>query len=62
MKLAVRVLTLSIVFAGLAAASVSSATTNVLPNHLSASASGPAIGASRFRSAALACLLASSTQ
>ena len=41
MKLAVRVLTLSIVFAGLAAASVSSATTNALPNHLSATASGP---------------------
>ena len=41
MKLAVRVLSLSIVFAGLAAASVSSATTNALPSHLSASASGP---------------------
>jgi hypothetical protein len=41
MKLVVRVFSLSIVFAGLAAASVSSATTNALPNHLSASASGP---------------------
>ena len=40
MKLVVRVLTLSIVFAGLAAASVSSATTNFLPNHLSASGPG----------------------
>jgi hypothetical protein len=41
MKLAIRALTLSIVFVGLAAASVSSTTTNVLPNHLFASASGP---------------------
>lgn len=41
MKLAVRFFTLMIVCAGLAANSVSSGTVPVLPNHLSATNSGP---------------------
>jgi len=41
MKLAVRIFALSVVFAGVAAASVSSSTTQVLPSHQSATASNP---------------------
>jgi hypothetical protein len=41
MKLAIRIFAMSIVFVGAAAASVSSATTNVIPSHLSATATRP---------------------
>ena len=41
MKLAIRIFALSVVFAGAAAASVSSSTTRALPSHQSATASNP---------------------
>jgi hypothetical protein len=41
MKLAICVFALSVVFAGVATASTSSATTRVLPSHQSATASNP---------------------
>lgn len=41
MKLAVRIIALSVVFVGVAAASVSRSSTQVLPSHQSATASNP---------------------
>jgi hypothetical protein len=41
MKLAIRIFAMSVVLAGLSAASVSSATLRALPSHLSATASDP---------------------
>jgi hypothetical protein len=41
MKLAIRIFALSVVFVGVAAASVSNSSTRVLPSHLSATASEP---------------------
>ena len=41
MKLAIRILALSVVFAGVAAASVSSSSTRAIPSHQAATASAP---------------------
>lgn len=41
MKLAIRVVALSVVFVGVVAASVSSSSTRVVPSHQSATASNP---------------------
>jgi hypothetical protein len=41
MKLAIRIFALSVVFVGVAAASVSNSSARVLPGHLSATASEP---------------------